>query len=195
MSTLAPPVPGGKAGIGLGLAAALATIVVLGILAAIVGNVGRPPAGGGPTPNAQARTDIPADYLRLYQAAGEKFNLDWAFLASIGAQESNHGRSPGIADVNSSGCVGPMQLGVGGACGDYFGRNKQDGNGDGRLDPRDPADAIFTAARGLRREKGAPPIGGSEEQYRRAACNYYGACTYLVPYADQVIARAKAYGF
>jgi hypothetical protein len=194
MAVVAPRVPGTKTALGLGFAATLAVIVLVGVLAAIVGNVGCPTPGGS-QPTEQAKTDIPGDYLRLYQAAGRRFDVDWAFLASIGAQESNHGRAPGISEVNPSGCVGPMQLGVGGACGDYFGRNKQDGDGDGRSDPRNPADAIFTAAYGLRREKGAPPIGGSEAAYRRAACNYYGACTFIVPYADQVMARAKAYGF
>ena len=104
-------------------------------------------------------------------------------------------RGSSVNEVNSSGCVGPMQLGVGGACGNFFARNKQDGDGDGKTDPRNPADAIYTAAYGLRKDKGAPPIGGSEAAYRRAACNYYGACEFIVPYADQVMARANAYGF
>jgi hypothetical protein len=88
-----------------------------------------------------------------------------------------------------------MQLGVGGACGNFFARDKQDGDGDGHGDPRNPADAIYTAAYGLRHDKRVPPIGGSEAAYRQAACNYYGRCTYIIADADQVMARAEAYGF
>jgi len=141
-ATVAPGGPAAKTALGAGLAAALALVVVVGIIAAILGNQGCPTANG-PEPTGQAKTDIPADYLRLYQEAGRRFNIDWAFLASIGAQECNHGRCPTVNEVNSSGCVGPMQLGVGGACGDFFARNKQDGDGDGRMDPRNPADAIL----------------------------------------------------
>ncbi len=195
MGTLAPPAPTArKAALGGGLTAALGVVLLAGVIAAILGNQNCP-TNNGPEATGQAKTDIPADYLRLYQQAGQKYNIDWAFLASIGAQECNHGRCATVNEVNSSGCVGPMQLGVGGACGDFFARNKQDGDGDGRMDPRNPADAIYTAAYGLRKDKGAPPIGGSEAAYRRAACGYYGACEFIVPYADQVMARAKAYGF
>ena len=55
-------------------------------------------------------------------------------------------------------------------------RYKVDGDGDGRTDTFDPADAIFTAARILRVVLRAPPAGGSYAAYRQAACNYYGAC-------------------
>ncbi len=63
MSTFAPPIPGAKIGLGLGLAGAVFAVIVLGILAAIVGNVGCP-TGVGPDATRKAKTDIPADYLR-----------------------------------------------------------------------------------------------------------------------------------
>ncbi len=134
MATLAPKAPVAKTALDAGVAAALALVLLVGIIAAILGNQGCP-SPDGPAATGQAKTDIPADYLRLYQEAGAKFNIDWAFLASIGAQECNHGRCATVNEVNPSGCVGPMQLGVD------------------------------------------------------------GACEYIVPYADQVMARAKAYGF
>jgi hypothetical protein len=57
-------------------------------------------------------------------------------------------------------------------------------------------DNICAGARGLRRDKGAPPAGGSEAGYHQAACNYYGACADgSASYADEVMARAKLYGF
>jgi hypothetical protein len=75
-------------------------------------------------------------------------------------------------------------------------RYRRDGDGDARADPFSFADAVDTAAVILRRAKRAPPIGGSATDYRRAACAYYGACAdAAVAYADQVMARAAAYGF
>jgi hypothetical protein len=60
----------------------------------------------------------------------------------------------------------------------------------------DPGDAIFTAARILRQDMGAPSTGGSYGEYREAACHYYGACgDSTVAYADEVMARAVQYGF
>ena len=60
----------------------------------------------------------------------------------------------------------------------------------------DPADAIYTAARILREDMGAPPTGGTYNEYRQAACHYYGACSdSTVSYADEVMARAVQYGF
>ncbi|MBJ7456923.1 MAG: hypothetical protein JHC74_12770, partial [Thermoleophilia bacterium] len=159
------------------------------------GPTARAPAAGA-TATAAALADIPPDYLALYRRFGRDMDIDWRFLAAIGGQESDHGRNPWAAQVNAAGCVGPMQLGVGGRCGDFVGAWGVDGDGDGRIDPRRPADAIATAARGLRLGKGAPPAGGDAEGYRRAACGYYGACSDArADYAAEVMARAARYGF
>lgn len=186
---LVVPLAGGL----LGLLAAVLSGFVMGVLGGNFGCLG----GGGRTAQASstrsAQQDIPPARLRLYQAAGRRFDIDWAFLASIGAQECNH---DGCAGANSSGCAGPMQIGVGGACGDIWDQYKTDGNGDGRTDVNDPADAISTAARILRQAKNAPRTGGSYAAYRQAACNYYGACADAAAnYADEVMARAVQYGF
>ncbi|HVG99726.1 MAG TPA: hypothetical protein VM844_03100, partial [Miltoncostaeaceae bacterium] len=187
-----------------GLAAAAAVAVVgLAAVAAAVGLAGQsdggaaaPPPSTVPRLTAAAAAEIPRDYLALYQQFGLKMDIDWRFLAAIGAQESNHGRNPAANRVNPEGCVGPMQLGVGGRCGDFVATWGVDANGDGRVDPLDPADAIATAARGLREGKGAPARGGSAEAYRQAACGYYGACADArADYADEVMARAASYGF
>ena len=146
-------------------------------------------------PTAFAREEIPPLYLSLYVRFGEEENVDWRLLAAIGWTESNHGRDPASRVVNSSGCVGPMQLGVGGACGDFVAAWGADGNGDGEIDPSNPADAIATAARGLREGKGAPPPGGSWEAHRTSACRYYGACSEEgIDYAERVMSRAARYG-
>lgn len=205
MGAVAAPLPrrrGGPVGIAVGAAAA----VVVTVLAALMGVLGADlsclggSSGTGPAPSRSAREDIPAARLRLYQAAGRRFDIDWAFLASIGAQECGHGACRG---TNGYGCAGPMQIAYvrGSACSPGSGptlweRYGVDGDGDGRKDVNDPADAIFTAARILREDKGAPRSGGSYEAYRQAACNYYGACAdATASYADEVMARAVQYGF
>lgn len=158
-------------------------------------------AGAGPAPSRAARRDIPPERLRLYRAAGRRIDIDWTFLASIGAQECDHGMCRGD---NGYGCAGPMQISMrrGSPCSPdpsyptEWERWGIDADGDGDTDVNDPADAIFGAARVLRFSKDAPRAGGSYDEYRAAACRYYGACADGVAnYADQVMARAVAYGF
>jgi hypothetical protein len=193
---------------GIGALVALLAVLValLGAVMAVVGGdlgcLGGASSGGGaqPAPSRSAQSDIPPERLRLYQQAGRRFRIDWTFLASVGAQECDHGACRGD---NGYGCAGPMQIAVrrGSPCSPSAGPTLWEGygvdaDGDGRKDPNDPADAIFTAARILRRAKGAPPTGGSYAAYRQAACNYYGACgDAAVPYADEVMSRAVQYGF
>jgi hypothetical protein len=153
------------------------------------------PVASRPIPAPAATTGIPSSYLRLYRRFGREMDVDWRFLAAIGAQESDHGRNPAARRVNAAGCVGPMQIGVGGRCGDFVEAWGVDGNGDGRIDPRAPADAIATAARGLRLGKGAPAPGGTWSAYYHAACAYYGACRDArADYAADVMRRAARYG-
>lgn len=160
---------------------------------------GRGRAAAGPVPTRSAVADIPLARLRLYQHAGRRYDIDWAFLAAVAAQECNHGPHTCPGD-NGSGCAGPMQISMrrGSPCSPapdqptLWEQYGVDGNRDGRVDVNDPADAIPAAARILRRAKGAPPTGGSYAAYRQASCNYYGACSV---YADQVMARAVQYGF
>lgn len=180
----------------------LAVVAMLGFFLALgSGDLGCL-AGSGkgqPVPSRSAVKDIPRARLLIYQQAGRRFRIDWAFLASIGAQECDHGSCAGD---NGYGCAGPMQIAVrrGSPCSPGSGPTlwdlyKFDGDRDGVLDVNDPADAVFTAARVLRFEKHAPATGGSYDDYYQAACRYYGACHYIVPYADQVMARAVQYGF
>jgi hypothetical protein len=189
----------------------LCGIAILGAVMAVTGaaltctggaatDTTSPGAGGGPTPTAAATTQIPPSRLALYRAAGQRFDIDWAFLASIGAQECDHGSCAGD---NGSGCAGPMQIAMRpgspcspGASPTIFDTYGYDGNKDGRLDVNNPADAIFTAARLLREAKHAPGQNGTYAQYRQAACGYYGACADAsAAYADDVMTRAVSYGF
>lgn len=157
-------------------------------------------APAGPGPSAYALQSIPPERLRLYEQAGARFDIDWSFLASIGAQECGNGDCAG---TNPSGCAGPMQIayvrdspcspGPGPTLWERYAVSAHPGQA-ANID--DPADAIYTAARILREDMGAPPTGGSYAQYRQAACNYYGACAdATVAYAEEVMARAVQYGF
>jgi hypothetical protein len=189
--------------LGLLATAALATVVValVGTVMAILGSEIACVGGGGSAvaapPTRAAVKEIPPERLRIYQEAGKRFRVDWAFLASIGYQECGHGI---CAEVNPSGCGGPMQIGMvrESACSPGSGptiweRYRFDADGGG-ADPFSPADAIFTAARMLRPVFGLS--GDSYAAYRQVACNYYGACSDGVAnYADEVMARAVEYGF
>src|SRR5690348_5759868 len=106
---------------------------------------------------------VPPEYLQAYRQAAASFKLGdegWSYLAGIGEVESDHGRST-AAGVHSGQnfhgcCAGPMQIHNGfGSGGGTWGAYAVDGNGDGRLDIYDIADAAPTAARYLR-ASGAP---------------------------------------
>lgn len=183
---------------------AVAVVVVVAVVAAFMAVIGSgvPCVGGGGSavaapPTRAAVKEIPPERLRIYQEAGKRFDVDWTFLASLGFQECGHGT---CAEVNSSGCGGPMQIGMvrESACSPGSGptiweRYRFDADGGG-ADPFSPADAIFTAARMLRPVFGLK--GDSYAAYRAVACNYYGACSDGVAnYADEVMARAVEYGF
>jgi hypothetical protein len=189
--------------LGAGAAGLAALAAILGTVMALLGAqlacVGGGGAAGGPAPSRTALGEIPAARLHIYEAAGRRFDLDWAFLASIGTQECGSGA---CRFVNPSGCAGPMQIAYvrGSACSPGPGptiweRFRVDADGGG-ASIFDPADAVFTAARILRQALGAPPIGGSYAAYHEAACRYYGACgDGVADYADEVMARAVKYGF
>jgi len=188
--------------IALGTCAAVVLTVTATVMAILGGELG---CLGGGTASAQpasaaARREIPPARLALYQAAGARFGIDWTFVAAIGTQECGTGA---CAEINPSGCGGPMQIAMvrESACSPGPGPTiwetyRVDGDGDGRAEPFNLADAIFTAARLMRVVMHAPSTGGTYAAYRQAACNYYGACADgLVNYADEVMRRAVSYGF
>jgi cell wall-associated NlpC family hydrolase len=123
---------------------------------------------------------IPSNYLGLYKKAGERFDLPWNLLAGIGKIETNHGQSrlPGVhSGENFAGAGGPMQFLAG--TWNAFG---VDGNGDGRKDRYDPADAIPGAARYLK-HNGAP------NRMRTAVFAY----NHSVQYVNNVLSWANRY--
>jgi hypothetical protein len=177
----------GLAGAGWVVISTLLLATVLTLLGA------RPPSPTYDTyrPSGAALADIPARYLAIYRRTGGDLGLDWAILAAIGKVETDHGRSqlPGVrAGVNCAGAAGPMQLGIGagdhgcGDAGNAWATHGTDGNGDGRRDVYDPADAIPAAARYL-------DAAGAPGDYRAALFAYNHAAWYVA----RILATAEHY--
>ena len=142
----------------LGLPLALAAVFA-GMLGGLAGEMDNtaPVQGYAPSPTAVA--DVPALYLRSYQAAGAAYGVGWEYLAAIGKVETDHGRSrlPGVkSGVNAYGCcAGPMQFNITNGPPSTWDSFGVDGNRNGRKSPWDPEDAIPGAARYLK-ASGAP---------------------------------------
>ncbi len=122
--------------------------------------------------SALAQREIPSHYLILYEQAARRYGLDWAILAGIGKVECDHGRDPDPScsregAVNSAGAGGPMQF-----IASTWTRYGVDGDGDGRIDRWDPADAIFSAANYLH-------ASGAPGDYRQALFAYNHAIRYV----------------
>lgn len=187
-----------------GAAAVLAFLIIgVAIIAAITGSGGCSGGGSGGPPSKEAKRDIPADFLALYQQVGAKYRIPWEVLAGVGREECDHGRDPdpsctpqpgasGPGAANFAGAAGPMQIGVGGAAGDEFDRVKVDFGGDGKAGTHDPADAIAMAAVVLIKDKGAPR-GKGIDAYRTAVRAYNGSGPQAEAYADRVMADAHTY--
>jgi hypothetical protein len=115
---------------------------------------------------------VPIFLLPIYQAAGIQYGIRWEVLAAINEIETDYGRN---LNVSSAGAVGWMQFlpstwktwGV-------------DANKDGRKDPFNPVDAIFSAARYLRAADGDQDIQKAIFAYNHAGW-----------YVDSVMLRAR----
>jgi cell wall-associated NlpC family hydrolase len=125
---------------------------------------------------------IPAHYLQLFQAAGARYGVPWAVLAALAKVECNDGQDPDPSctqegAVNYAGAGGPMQF-----LAPTWTAYAVDGDGDGRADRWNAADAIFTAANYLH-SSGAP----KEMQRAIFAYNHSGA------YVEEVLRLAATY--
>lgn len=177
--------PGGSGGFGKAavitvVAGSLIVILLLPlvILQAFLGGIGSYLGGLGASgscegeqqePSEQATGGIPANYLSLYQDAGDRHGIPWTILAGIGRVETDHGRldADGVrSGTNFAGAAGPMQFLL--STWEAYGL---DGNDDGRRDVYDPEDAIPAAA-GYLKANGAPAdLHGAIFAYNHA--NWY----------------------
>ena len=118
---------------------------------------------------------IPPFLLSIYQAAGIEYGVRWEILAAINEIETDYGRN---LNVSSAGALGWMQFMP--ATWDAYG---VDGNRDGKMDPYNPVDAIFAAARYLK-------AAGADRDLRAAIFAYNHADWYV----DSVLLRARLIG-
>jgi hypothetical protein len=170
--------PGGAVTIAVGASLGLAAMFMLVAVVAAVGGTSLGAGGGVGTGGSDegastlALREIPPDYLRLYRAAGVRYGLDWAILAGIGRVECDHGRDPDPScthegATNSAGAGGPMQF-----LASTWATYGVDGDGDGRRDRWNPADAIYGAADYLH-------ASGAPGNYRSAIFSYNHAGWYV----------------
>jgi cell wall-associated NlpC family hydrolase len=162
-------------------ALAVGAVSTLGIVAVGLQALASPTIAATPTATSQ----IPAAYLSLYQAAAQRCPMPWTILAAVGQVESDQGRDTA---VSSAGAEGPMQFEPA-----TWARWGFDGDGDGKKDPRDPADAIPAAADYL------CSLGVSKDPHNALVgynCGNAGpACqTASAGYTATVLAIAVSYG-
>jgi cell wall-associated NlpC family hydrolase len=156
----------------LAKASALLVLVPVLFIAAAIGVL-----GGGTGVSLGAGTPaqvagIPPEYLRLFIAAGARYDVPWAVLAGIGKVECDDGQDPDPSctregAVNYAGAGGPMQF-----LASTWAAYAVDGNGDGRADRWNPPDAIFTAARYLH-------ANGAPRELERAIYAYNHSSAYV----------------
>lgn len=193
--------------------AALALIFVLLLPAMLVSAISD---GGSTVDQIGTGSPIPPGLIPVFNAAGSAFDVNPYLLASVADQESTFGSGDAWTQVNSAGCVGFMQICVGGQGGDTwdervsltanpratvvvkdafrFGERPSGYPDESSTHPSydDPFDAVMAAAVVLRGKVGGRPIPNLDATAHQAACGYYGACADSVAdYAATVISRAQ----
>jgi murein DD-endopeptidase MepM/ murein hydrolase activator NlpD len=201
------------AGVALGqrslLARALvaALVALLGIVLFVAAPLALLSAGGGSAPGQiGSGTSIPTGLVAVFNEAARAYQVNAFLLASIAYQESSFGTGPGWRTVNYAGCVGLMQLCVGGAGGDSWDATKYAYRKGQRPasylfmtsrhpDFLDSFDNVMAAAVELRGKVGGRPLPHLDGVAYRALCGYYGACSDNVAgnYAHDVLARAQTW--
>jgi Transglycosylase SLT domain len=121
------------------------------------------------------RFRIPPFLLPIYQAAGIEYGVPWQVLAAINEIETDYGRN---LNVSTAGAVGWMQF-----LPSTFKRWGVDANGDGKKDPYNPVDAIFSAARYLK-------AAGADKNVKKSIFAYNHADWYV----QSVLLRARLIG-
>ena len=100
MAVAAPQRVGQRAFLGGLLAATALMSLVVGTVVILGGGADCPAMGS--TPTDQAKNSIPAAALVVYQRAGQRYDVDWAFLASIGAHRAVGPRTRPVATARGA---------------------------------------------------------------------------------------------
>ena len=191
---------------------ALAAVFVLMLPVLVVAGIFPAAESGGEVEQIGSGSPIPAGYVPVFNAAASAVDVNPYLLASVADQESSFSSE----GVNSSGCAGFMQIGIGGECGDTWDSTvtltgsplitivvhsawtlgvrptSYTGQTATHPDYNDPFDATMAAAVWLRHKVGGRPIPLLDNTAYEAACGYYGACANAVAnYAQTVINRAR----
>ncbi|KUO95801.1 lytic transglycosylase domain-containing protein [Ferroacidibacillus organovorans] len=117
---------------------------------------------------------IPPQLVPLYHAAGAKYHVPWAILAGINKVETDFGRD---LSVSSAGAIGFMQFEP-----STWAQYGVDADGDGKIDPYDPVDAIFSAAHYL-------SVSGVKKNPMQAVFQY----NHSTDYVREVLRLAEIY--
>jgi hypothetical protein len=180
---------------------------LLGLLMLIVAPLGLlSSSGGGSQQIARGAGAIPAGLVAVFNETSRVYSVNAYLLASIAAQESGFGAATGWRSVNGSGCIGLMQMCVGGAGGDSWGAAKNAYRRGQRPphyafmtdlhpDVLDSFDNVMAAAVHLRGKLGGRPLPELDGLAYRALCGYYGACSDGIAgnYAADVLERARTW--
>lgn len=118
---------------------------------------------------------VPGQFIPIYQAAGEKYGVDWFVLASIHKIETQFSSLSSM--VSYAGAIGHMQF-MPGTWASYG----VDGNGDGKADPWTLEDAVYSAANYL-------AASGAPENMEKAVFAYNHADWYV----EEVLSVASTY--
>lgn len=118
--------------------------------------------------------DLP--YINLYKDAALHYGMDWAILAAVHDIETNFSTHPTM--ISYAGALGHMQFMPG--TWDYYG---VDANGDGKADPFNIQDAVFSAANYL------SASGASDGKIKDALFAYNRSTQYGL----EVMAKANKY--
>src|SRR5215210_6456798 len=106
-------------------AIAAAAIALLALLMLIVSPLALVSSiGGGSAQITSGASTIPSGLVPVFNEAARVYTVNAYLLAAIAEQESTFGTGPGWRSVNAAGCIGLMQMCVGGRGGDSWGATK-----------------------------------------------------------------------
>src|SRR3954447_17917897 len=105
-------------------ALAAAAAALLGLLMLIVVPLALLSSPGGSPQISGGGSPIPAGLVPVFNEAARVYAVNAYLLAAIADQESTFGTGAGWRIVNAAGCIGLMQMCVGGAGGDSWDATK-----------------------------------------------------------------------